>query len=114
MPSNNSSDVVTTILVCSCLLCAIWGGYVAGVCKRGTLEGVLHGFFLGPFGLILLALYPREEMFAKPPDKADRSEQILATIHAELKWQREQKEKEIVRAKAAQSQKRDQPVDGNR
>lgn len=99
-------DIIRGVLVADAIICGMLGAFVAATCGRGLIEGVVHGAILGPFGLILLALYPRpgNEGASEAVDRKTAN-QLLADIHAELKWQREQKEKEIVRAKAAQSNK---------
>lgn len=99
----HDNDTFAAVAFAVCAMCAIWGCYVAGTCNRGLLEGALHGFFLGPFGLILLALYPRPATADTSLKTLSAQERLLTGILSELQWQHSQKEKEIVRAKAAQS-----------
>lgn len=77
----------------------VWGARVAEYCEQPQGRGVWHGILLGPVGLLLLALYPRDKI--KTDDPAADAVDVLVSIRNELTWQRQQKEKEIVRAKAA-------------
>jgi hypothetical protein len=80
-----------------------WGRYVAEACGQSVARGVWHGILLGPFGLLLIAIYPRP---GAPSESRDAESALLLTsIRDELRWQRQQKEKEQHRAKAAQSNK---------
>lgn len=54
-----------TMSVGVAIVCGSIGVYVATQKGRGEGEGFLFGFFLGPLGLILLALLPNKERARK-------------------------------------------------
>lgn len=105
-------------ILLAALFVLVWlgfGAYAAQRCGQSAMEGVVHAFFLGPFGILLVALYPARSQLTYPWDVEPKSEpfqesgasdKTLTAILAELKWQRHRKEKEIVRAKAAQAAKK--------
>jgi alpha/beta superfamily hydrolase len=79
------------------------GRYVSQQCGRSTTEGIFLGCIFGPLGAILVAIMPR-------PTESDsewktRLLESVARIEEDVKWQRSQKEKEIVRSKASHSGK---------
>jgi hypothetical protein len=79
-----------------------WGTYTAERCGVSQLEGIIHAVFLGPFGLLLIALYSRPER-----DVASSSESSLEwfrQIATDIHWKRQQDEKRLHREKAAQSE----------
>ncbi len=43
-----------------CFILGAIGTWVANQCGRGNREGFWLGFILGPFGLILVAMLPRD------------------------------------------------------
>lgn len=49
------------------ILCALIGSWVAEQCGRRKVEGMILGFLLGPFGVILEALLPRIPLASQPP-----------------------------------------------
>lgn len=78
-------------------VCVMFALYAAQQTDRGQLEAILHGLLLGPFGPILIALYPRRnqtEAAAQPAiddrRRDDEIVQLLQRIRAELQWQRQQ------------------------
>lgn len=81
------------------------GQYIANICGQPRDRGFWHGVLLGPLGWLLIALYPR-------PSDAQWQEatELLTAIRNELTWQRQQKEKELHRAKAAAA--KHAPTDG--
>ena len=92
------------------LIFAALGLYVATLCKRSELEGIFLAVLFGPLGVLLIVgLEIVHRMSADPtvtesePASAPSEQSLLADIKSELVWQRGQKEKEILRAKAAAS-----------
>ena len=71
--------------------------------------GFWHGAILGPIGLILLPLYKIANSggSANISQTDPESIKLLSGIANDLGWLRQQKEKELHRAKAAQSRAAD-------
>lgn len=95
-------DVLITTAFVTALVCITFSGYAAMQNNRGGWEAIMHGLFLGPFGPLLIALYPRgtarpkrmpPEHFMSLSEERQRDAEIvklLSRIHAELRWQREE------------------------
>ena len=56
------------------------GSYIGGICNQPKDRGFWHGLLLGPIGLLLLALYPRETKTRS--EDGTKTEELLVAIRS--------------------------------
>lgn len=65
--------ILIGILLVVGLLMAGCGAYVAGQKRRDPIEGALFGFFLGPLGIVIVALLPTGDFGSGPARRSTSS-----------------------------------------